>query len=112
MSSKKHPDIKDILKRLQLPATGRWDSSFYVIDLANSDDYARTYTLLCDNAQSEEYPDFEANQHNNTVKAIHYFTLDEKQQLYSIFLIANFQQDKYYVKIKEDDLNLEAADDI
>lgn len=105
-------DIKDILQRLNLPSTGRWDGGFYVIRLENSDEYAKMYSQLDQLAQSQEYPQFETNEHQATVKAVHYFTLDEQNDTWAIFLVANFATDTYYIKLKEDELDLAAKDGI
>ena len=43
-------NITDILKKLDLSNRGYYDNHFYIINLENSDDYARTYTKLDKNA--------------------------------------------------------------
>jgi hypothetical protein len=94
-------DIKPILKRLQITETGSYDNHFYVIPLADSDAYARTYTLLDKNAINTEYPEFTKNTSNTTVKIVNYFEIEEDSVVYNIFLFADFDNDKYYVKIGE-----------
>lgn len=91
--------IKNILTRLGIEETGKYDNRFYVIDIANSDDYAKMYTKLEKNAINTEYPTFGTNTNNSTVKVTNYFELEEDNEKYNIFLIADFDQDKYYLKI-------------
>ena len=94
-------NIKNILDRLEIEDTGRYDNHFYVIHLANSNDYARMYTKLDKNAINTEYPEFTSNSNNTTEKIINYFEIEEAEITYTIFLFADFKNDKYYVKIGE-----------
>lgn len=94
-------DIKPILKRLEIDDTGRYDNHFYVIDLADSNEYARMYTKLDKNAINTEYPEFTSNSNSSTVKIVNYFELEESSILYNIFLFADFKKGKYYLKIGE-----------
>lgn len=94
-------DIKNLLKRLDLKKTGRYDNHFYIIDLENSDEYARMYTKLDKNAVNTEFPNFEQNSSSNTIKVTNYFEIDEDTITYNIFLFADFDKDKYYIKIGE-----------
>lgn len=94
-------DIKAILKRLELEDTGKYDNQFYVISLESSDEYAKTYTKLSKNAINTEFPAFGTNTNNNTIKITNYFELDEGNDSYNIFLIADFDKDMYYLKIGE-----------
>ena len=43
-------DIKNILKRLDIEDSGRYENHFYVITLKDSNAYARMYTKLDKNA--------------------------------------------------------------
>ena len=92
-------DIKTILARLEIEDTGTYNNQFYVIPLENSDDYAKTYTKLSKNAICTEYPTFGTNTNDATVKITNYFELEEDNDKYLLFLIADFQNDKYYLKI-------------
>ena len=92
-------DIKTILARLEIEDTGTYNNQFYVIPLDNSDDYAKTYTKLSKNAICTEYPTFGTNTNDATVKITNYFELEEDNDKYLLFLIADFQNDKYYLKI-------------
>ena len=94
-------DIRPILKRLEIEDTGRYDNHFYVIDLTDSNEYARMYTKLDKNAINTEYPEFTSNSNSATVKIVNYFELEESNITYNIFLFADFKKDKYYVKIGE-----------
>ena len=91
--------IEKVLSRLELEATGRYDNRFYVIDLEDSNEYAKMYTKLSKKAIDTEYPTFGTNTNNSTVKVTNYFELEEDNQKYNIFLIADFDNDKYYLKI-------------
>ena len=94
-------NIKDILKRLEIEDTGRYENHFYVITLDNSNEYAKMYTRLDKKAINTEYPEFTSNSNNATTKIINYFELEEENITYNIFLFADFAKDKYYVKIGE-----------
>lgn len=92
-------DIKTILTRLEIEDTGAYQNQFYVIPLEDSNDYAKTYTKLSKNAICTEYPTFGTNTNDATVKITNYFELEEDNDKYLLFLIADFQNDKYYLKI-------------
>ena len=94
-------DIKPILKRLDIEATGRYENHFYVIPIEDSDAYARMYTKLDKNAINTEYPEITSNTNNSTEKIVNYFELEEDNTTYNIFLFADFKNEKYYVKIGE-----------
>jgi lipopolysaccharide export LptBFGC system permease protein LptF len=94
-------DIKNILQRLEIELVGRYENHFYIIPLADSNEYARMYTKLDKNAINTEYPEFTTNTNNSTEKVVNYFELDEDETTYNIFLFADFKNDKYYVKIGE-----------
>ena len=94
-------DIRDVLRKLKIQDTGRYDNHFYIIDLADSNEYAKMYTTLDQNAINTEYPEFTKNTNNSTVKVINYFELDVDNYTYDLFLIADFDKDKYYLKIGE-----------
>ena len=92
-------DIKNILTRLEIDTTGTYDNKFYVVQIEDSDEYAKVYTKLSKNAINTEYPTFGTNTNNSTVKITNYFELEEDNDKYLLFLIADFQNDKYYLKI-------------
>jgi hypothetical protein len=92
-------DIKNILARLEIETTGTYDNKFYVIPIKNSDEYAKVYTKLSKNAINTEYPTFGTNTNDATIKITNYFELEEDNDQYRLFLIADFQNDKYYLKI-------------
>lgn len=91
--------VKNILLRLGIEDTGKYDNRFYIIDIEDSDEYAKMYTKLSKNAINTEYPTFGTNTSNSTVKITNYFELEEDNDKYLLFLIADFQNDKYYLKI-------------
>lgn len=95
----KNNPIENILDRLQLNMTGRYDNQFYVIDIEDSDEYAKVFSKLEKNAISTEYPTFGTNSNDSTVKVTNYFELDEDNETYLLFLIADFDNDKYYLRI-------------
>ena len=94
-------NIKEILKLLGLEAEGKYDNKFYVIQLADSNDYARTYTTLSKNAVNTEFPNFEQNSSHSTTRITNYFEFEYKNTAYNLFLIADFDKDSYYLKIGE-----------
>lgn len=94
-------DIKNVLARLELDKTGAYDNHFYVIPLTDSNDYAKVYTKLDKNAINTEYPEFTQNTNNTTTRIVNYFELEEDSITYNIFLFADFDNEKYYVKIGE-----------
>jgi hypothetical protein len=94
-------DIKNILNRLEIADTGTYENHFYVIYLANSDEYAKAYTKLDKNAINTEYPELTKNTSNTTTKIVNYFELEEDSIVYNIFLFADFENEKYYIKIGE-----------
>ncbi len=93
--------IKEVLKKLKIDKTGNYENHFYIVYLDDSNDYAKAYTQLEDAAINTEYPNFETNTNGTTTKAINYFELDLDNITYNIFLIADFNNDKYYIKIGE-----------
>lgn len=91
--------VKDILNRLEITETGTYDNHFYIIPIEDSNEYAKMYTKLEKNAINTEYPTFGTNKSNSTVKITNYFELEEDNNKYLLFLIADFDKDEYYLKI-------------
>jgi hypothetical protein len=91
--------VKDILNRLEITETGTYDNHFYIIPIEDSNEYAKMYTKLEKNAINTEYPTFGINKSNSTVKITNYFELEEDNNKYLLFLIADFDKDEYYLKI-------------
>lgn len=91
--------VKKILDRLDINDTGTYDNQFYVIQLEDSNDYARVYTKLSKNAINTEFPSFGTNSNRSTVKITNYFELEEDNVNYNLFLIADFNKEDYYLKI-------------
>ncbi len=94
-------DIKPLLKRLEIEDTGRYDNHFYVIDLEDSNAYAKMYTKLDQNAVNTEFPTLEHNTSKVPTTMTHYFETEEDSTTYIMFLIGDFENDKYYLKIGE-----------
>lgn len=94
-------NIKNILDRLDIEPTGRYENHFYILPLDNSNAYAKMYTKLDKNAVNTEYPEITSNTNNATEKIVNYFEIEEDEITYNIFLFADFKNDKYYVKIGE-----------
>ena len=91
--------IQKILDRLEIDNTGTYDNQFYKINLENSDQYAKMYTKLSKNAINTEFPTFGTNTSDSTVKITNYFEIEEDYNTYRLFLIADFNNDEYYLKI-------------
>jgi len=94
-------DIRDVLKKLEIADTGSYENHFYILPIADSNEYAKMYTKLDENAINTEYPNFEHNTNGTTTKVINYFELDIEETTYNIFLFGNFEEDSYYLKITE-----------
>ena len=92
-------NIKKILQKLDIQETGSYKDHFYVIPLANSNEYAKMYTKLDKNAINTEFPEFAKNTNEATTKITNYFEVEVDNITYDIFLFADFNNDKYYVKI-------------
>lgn len=95
----KNNKIKDILSRLEIDDTGIYENKFYIIQIENSDEYAKMYSKLSKNAINTEYPSFGTNTSNSTVKITNYFEIEEDNDTIMLFLIADFDADNYYLKI-------------
>ena len=91
--------VKTIISRLEMEDTGVYDNHFYVIQLENSDEYSKVYTKLSKKAINTEFPTFGTNTSDSTIKITNYFELEENNNKYNLFLIADFNEDKYYLKI-------------
>ena len=91
--------VQTILARLELEDTGKYENHFYVIQINDSDEYSKIYTKLSKNAINTEFPTFGTNTSDSTVKITNYFELEEDNNKYTLFLIADFKNDRYYLKI-------------
>lgn len=91
--------VKTILERLGIEDTGTYDNHFYVVPIEDSNEYAKVYTKLNRNAINTEFPTFGTNTSDSTVKITNYFELEEDNVKYNLFLIADFNNDSYYLKI-------------
>lgn len=91
--------VKKILTRLGIKDTGTYDNHFYIIQIDNSNEYAKMYTKLSKNAINTEFPSFGTNKSDSTVKITNYFEIEEDNNTYLLFLIADFDNENYYLKI-------------
>lgn len=91
--------VQNILTKLGIEDTGRYDNHFYIIDIEDSNAYAKMYTKLSKNAINTEFPTFGTNTSDSTVKITNYFEVEEDNITYRIFLIADFDNDTYYLKL-------------
>ena len=94
-------DINKLLKKLGLPNDGRYENKFYILPIADSNEYAKMYTLLDINATNTEFPSFELNTNSNLDKMVNYFETTLDNITYNFFLIGDLANDSYYLKIGE-----------
>lgn len=92
-------DITEILDKLGLGKERTYDNGFYVIDIDNSDDYARYQTRLSKIANDSENPSQELNTNDTLVKWTSYYTIEVNNKTYNLFLIADFDDNTYQLKI-------------
>ena len=92
-------DIKLVLDKLDLVENGRYDNHFYIIDLEDSNAYAKMYTKLDKNTINTEDPNFGKTASGSVNKITNYFEVDVDGIEYNLFLIADFAEDRYYLKI-------------
>lgn len=92
-------NFKDILQEIGLPDTGRYINHFYVIELADSNEYGQVYTRLDTNTLNTEDPNFGKTDTGSVERITNYFEYTADLITYNIFLIADFKEDRYYVKI-------------
>lgn len=94
-------NIKNILAKLDIEKTGFYKDHAYIINLDDSTEYARLYTILDKNAVNTEFPDFVKNTADSTIQITNYFEIYDNNIPYDLFLSADFDEDKYYLKITE-----------
>lgn len=94
-------NIKDILAKLHFKEDGYFEDSYYIIQLKDSDDYAKAYTALNKYAVNTEYPDITTNTNKYTTGITNYFETEVDNFQYNISLNADFNTDTYTVKIGE-----------
>ena len=92
---------KDVLHKRDIHEEGTYKNPFYLIQLKDSNDYARMYTKLDKHAINTEFPEFAKNTNESTTKITNYFETEVENVTYDIFLFADFNEDAYYVKIAE-----------
>ena len=94
-------DINKLLKKLGLPNDGRYENKFYILPIADSNEYAKTYTLPDTSTTNTEFPSFELNTNSNLDKMVNYFETTLDNITYNFFLIGDLVNDNYYLKIGE-----------
>lgn len=94
-------DINKLLKKLGLSNDGRYENKFYILPIADSNEYAKMYTLLDANTTNTEFPSFELNTNSNLDKIVNYFETTLDNITYNFFLIGDLINDNYYLKIGE-----------
>lgn len=94
-------DIGALLKKLGISDTGYYDNHTYIIPLEDSEAYAKMYSLLDTRAINTEYPVFTQNSNKNTTKVVNYFETAVDSDEYTIFLTADFENENYYIRIRE-----------
>jgi len=87
-------DIKEFAKKLGFDIEGVMEGDKYIIELSNSNDYSRVYTLL-DNSEFVDI-DEDATLVTNKVGELLFLSDD-----FDVKLVANFAQDIYRVVITE-----------
>ena len=94
-------DINKLLNKLGLPNDGRYENKFYILHIADSNEYAKIYTLLDTDTTNTEFPSFELNTNSNLDKMVNYFETTLDNTTYNFFLIGDLVNDNYYLKIGE-----------
>ena len=94
-------DINKLLKKLGLPNDGRYENKFYILPIADSNEYAKMYTLLDTSTTNTEFQSFELNTNSNLDKMVNYFETTLDNITYNFFLIGDLANDSYYLKIGE-----------
>lgn len=87
-------EIEEFVKDLGIYLDGHWEESKYVIDLVDSDEYSKMYTIL-DNSEKVDL-DEDSTLVTDKVSELLYLSDD-----YDIKLVANFADDIYKIVIKE-----------
>lgn len=86
--------IYDVLKKLNIPNQGNLTGKTYVMNLDDSDDYGKYYSLI-DKNSAVEYQ--EENSSLNLMGATLIYTLDN----FLITLYADYDEDEYKLVIKD-----------
>lgn len=85
---------KEFLAHLGITKEGRTDGSIYIVDLADSNDYARAYSALDKAAEVDLDNEASANSEHSSMLT---FLSDD----YDIILEANFDDNVYRLTVKE-----------
>lgn len=86
--------MEEFLSSIGIEGQLQKSSSSYVLDIGNSDEYGRIYSLLDNSDEVEEDP--ESSQVTLDYASVQFFN-----DRFTIQLIANFEADEYRLTIKE-----------
>lgn len=94
-------NLSELLNALDIKERGRYDNQYYIIKLQDSNEYAKMYSQLDKLAINTEYPYFEQNTNKSLKKVMNYFEYSLNDADYKLFLIADFENNVYFLKIGE-----------
>lgn len=103
-------DILDLLKKLDIEERGAYEDEFYVIRLRNSDAFGEMYGKLDGEATNLGDPSIGVNTNDTTTDITGYFETDMGDATYELYLMADFANDAYELRIKEKAGDGERAD--
>ena len=86
--------MEEFLRSLGITGDLQKSNASYVMDISNSNEYGRIYSLLDKNEEVEEDP--ESSQVTMDYSSVQFFNDD-----FTIQLIADFEHDEYRLTIKE-----------
>jgi hypothetical protein len=85
-------ELKEFVKKLNINLDGRMEGEKYIIDIANSDEYSRMYTLL----DNSDLVDIDEDSTLLTDKVGELLFIGDD---YDVKLVGNFAQDLYRIVI-------------
>jgi hypothetical protein len=85
-------ELKEFVKKLNINLEGRMEGEKYIIDIANSDEYSRMYTLL----DNSDLVDVDEDATLLTDKVGELLFIGDN---YDVKLVGNFAQDLYRIVI-------------
>jgi hypothetical protein len=85
-------ELKEFAKKLNINLDGRMEGEKYIIDIANSDEYSRMYTLL----DNSDLVDIDEDSTLLTDKVGELLFIGDD---YDVKLVGNFSQDLYRIVI-------------
>lgn len=94
-------ELKQLLEKVNIPTNGQYKDKFYIINLPDSEAYANCYAGLNKIATNTEFPTFGSDKELDKAVFISYYELNLQDKLYNLFLFADCDSNKYYLKIGE-----------